>query len=99
MPASPERVRVSGAITTRLGRWRSPSETGENRSIEGSLSVDGDAADRAQPAPGTAPDVNRARNRTIPTGRSTLSGGITFPKRIRSKNNDLITSTRYLFVI
>ena len=33
------------------------------------------------------------------TDRSTLSGGITDPKGTRSKNNDLITSTRYLFVI
>ena len=33
------------------------------------------------------------------TDLSTLRKGITTPKPIRSKNNDLITSPRYLFVI
>ena len=32
---APERIRVSGAMTTRLASWRSPRATGENRSTSG----------------------------------------------------------------
>ncbi|GAA2064886.1 hypothetical protein GCM10009820_31740 [Leifsonia soli] len=73
MPASPERVRVSGAITTRLGRWRSPSETGENRSIEGDAFRCSDAV-RPVGAAGAALsernlDGNGLRPRRIPSRR------------------------------